>query len=492
MIINSSRATAVSLGLALLCLLSCRDADEEQHEKRATGVDCDQPHLWSVATSDGTTRAYLFGSIHMGHVDGTVLDKAVVDAVKRSDYIAFESEWRLTGGLRPPEWRRHRYYGGGMSIREDVDKDTLALLSTTLDQNDLETSFDETMRPWYLSQVLLRNIAELNGLRIYTGLDSVVRRIAEKLDLEVKFLKDSGLPASTLGEGMSNKLQEQYLRHTLEQLSNSEERSRAILEQYNSGGLQPTITTCPAEKSKNTEICWYLQRHQKERDAELASAVSRLILGSSDRKGIIVVGANHLMAEGSLLDGLRSKGFGIKRVNCKGAIEVSGSCVSDWYNYEDPELGFRVEFPAKPDRIESAYSVDGKSLKKTTIIASGATWAYAVDISEVPKKEWDDFNGAVKKAASYWIAKKARKSGSDNVGCESLQLNKLRGYRCNVRTPGSELSALVAGQVPWVYRLAVSYSGKARDSSQREKMKTKFLGSFVIKDVEKPAISETR
>lgn len=281
------------------------------------------PLLWR-ATAPNSQEMYLFGSIHAADSSIYPLPEFVMDAFDRSDYLAVEINLLNLGRGNEP-WRRELYarltYQDGKTIVSDMGEQLHNRWTNIFEEHAFFRQFrngalDGYMPGiWYTRLIGIINgrVALEAGLSFEYGLDMYfLRRANRRRDMEILELESVELQARVLKEGLST----EFYIYWLEEMA----------AQFEEGDMEhmvyEAIEIYTVWKSGDEEALAYIFLEELTDEWQYAILTSRDIdmtqrareLMAEEKKVFVVVGAGHLIGEGSIIDLLIQEGYDVVRV----------------------------------------------------------------------------------------------------------------------------------------------------------------------------------
>lgn len=286
-------------------------------------AECGDPAstmLWEVQGTGLAQRGvsiHLFGSIHVGKADFYPLPAVVDERFRLADTLVFEVDPRSMATPAALKMIQQRgVLPADRTLDQELDVATMASLRRVLQQTGLPEAQVLHMKPWMVTLTLSALQVQQLGYDANLGVESYLmqHRPPAAAIGELESL-DSQL---TLMESLDPKV---FLRYSLEDFANSTEQMEQMVNAWRCGDHDALAAIMfPARDSGDGQSAadkaamdQLMYRMFDERNAGMAARIGQYLkTGTGDY--FVVVGAGHLLGEGSVLELLQQQGYQVTPV----------------------------------------------------------------------------------------------------------------------------------------------------------------------------------
>lgn len=263
-----------------------------------------EPLLWF--TQSDTSKVAMLGSIHLANADIYPLDPRIEQAYEQSDVLVLEVSLDdetvaeagaklLAEGLLPK----------GETLVDQLEPELARQLTAKLTELRLPLSAVNSFKPWLASTVIMIAEMERAGFKGELGIDSYFFRKAEAKQqtvLALESVEDQVEAIGTLESAGAN----ETLRMTLE--VDSADTMKQMLDVWQRGDVK-ALDRSLDDLRKFPKAFHHLFTR---RNQHMAKEIDALL--KTRRSYFVIVGAAHLVGEGSVLDELARRGHASTRV----------------------------------------------------------------------------------------------------------------------------------------------------------------------------------
>ena len=287
-------------GAALLALLAMGPALAQAAAPGAATPS--RPFLWTI--SSPTATVHLLGSIHLATPDIYPLDPRVEAAFQAAGTLVLElpldpatqvqaAARMATAGTYPP----------GDTIDLHLDRALLEALQQRMRKSGVAFSAVRSQRPWLVALMLGLGEMQRRGFRPELGVDLhlATRAQGEKRILGLETVDEQ----VALFAGMSDALQEQMLKDSLERLDEVGDMLRRTVSLWRAGDAEGMFELLMGPM--RAEFPEIYQRLVAERNRRMAAAIESYLRGSGVT--FVVVGSGHLGGPDGILPLLGARGY---------------------------------------------------------------------------------------------------------------------------------------------------------------------------------------
>lgn len=264
--------------------------------------------LWHLESPSGR-QAYIMGSIHLAHAGLYPLDRALTEAFADSELLVVEIN---TEGLPAGTMERFVADHGFVRDRRPLPERLSSRTGQALTSSGYYQPQMAQMTPWMAALVIQMEVMRRNGFSSEYGLDKHFIGEAKKRGLRI-------LELETLDEqmgmlvNMSEKEADLFLLSSLLEMDDLPQIMRTFLNTWKSGDIDGFAGAFFGEYDKYPELRPVLDIIIFRRNREMASKINGLV-AMEGGVCFIVVGAGHLVGEGSILSDLHQWGWKVRQL----------------------------------------------------------------------------------------------------------------------------------------------------------------------------------
>jgi len=263
------------------------------------------PALWQV--SDGDSKIWLFGSIHLLPPDVEWRTDTFDQTLANADRVYFETDVgpsvqasilasAMSKGLNPL----------GTTLSSQLDKDDVAALRATITKWELPVGYIQSMRPWLATTLITTAVISHAGFDPNSGVDIILQR---ELPAERKAYFESGDEQLDFLADSPQAEQVGMLVDTIDKLDKLPNLLDDMVTAWVAG------TPDKMADAFFDDLAGYdafTQRLIFDRNKSWVAKIDTMLV--NNEQDLIVVGAGHLMGDGSVVDLLDKAGFRVKRL----------------------------------------------------------------------------------------------------------------------------------------------------------------------------------
>jgi len=264
------------------------------------------PFLWLVTAPHGQTM-YIFGSIHVGTADLYPLSPVIMDAFRRSDYLAVEG-WAPESPANP----LRLLLTDDRTITDHIPEELHQRAMAVMLEHGAYTEELNNFHPLFWWQTLLFIGIELSDVSMEYGLDNFFIREALRRNMDIlsiERVEDMNDMLLNLSTSLLNQLIESAL-----DIEMAIERSYLNQKFWRQGDGYGLLYVMAGEMSAlgDDEYAEFMDAMLTQRDLATADRASEFM--AEGKKVFFVVGAAHLLVENNVLDLLEQKGYEVERI----------------------------------------------------------------------------------------------------------------------------------------------------------------------------------
>ncbi|MBA5689521.1 TraB/GumN family protein [Rugamonas apoptosis] len=256
---------------------------------------------------------YLYGTIHVGQGDDTLMAPEAARALADASSVVVELDIRSNDAFQTA-LGKHGMYGDGDSIVHHVSPATLRQLVQALARAGIPLRDVERYKPWLIGNLLQGLELDRNGYRRSGAAEYVLLAAAKRQDKTVRELESADYQLAMF-DALDAAQQEQYLRENLADLEdgNALKRSRDLIEAWRAADSPRIDAALHAFTAGSSVNATFMQTTLLgKRNPEMASAIERIL--QQDQVAFVGVGLLHLAGENGLPQLLKQRGYTIEQL----------------------------------------------------------------------------------------------------------------------------------------------------------------------------------
>lgn len=276
----------------------------------ATSEEVSHQHLlWKVASAANTL--YLLGSIHFGTPAMYPLDTMVMEAFAASDALVVEIDILA---MDPAEvallFTNQGTYPTDTDLQANVGPATWRAVRRAAERYGLPMAWLQRQKPWFaamnLSALALRRAgySESHGIDMYFLQQAQGRKPIIPLESVAEQI--------AIFERFSRSEEQAFLLETLRELEQGADYLQSIIEAWSRGDAQSLDVLMNKNLPMTPELSRVHNMLLTERNVTMTQALERLL--ESDKTYFVVVGAGHLVGDGSIVRLFKDKGYSVKQL----------------------------------------------------------------------------------------------------------------------------------------------------------------------------------
>lgn len=300
--------------LSLFCAGPARAVDSLPTDDAAIAGAAASPRHGALyrVSHDGHT-GYLYGTIHVGQGDDTLMAPEAARALAGASSVVVELDIRSNDAFQAA-LSKHGMYADGDSIVHHVTPATLRQLVQALARAGIPLRDVERYKPWLLGNLLQGLELDRNGYRRSGAAEYVLLAAAKRQDKTVRELESADYQLAMF-DVLDAAQQEQYLRENLADLEdgNALKRSRDLIDAWRAADAPRINAALHAFTAGSSVNATFMQTTLLgKRNPEMASAIERIL--RQDQVAFVGVGLLHLAGENGLPQLLKQRGYTIEQL----------------------------------------------------------------------------------------------------------------------------------------------------------------------------------
>lgn len=282
--------------------------------------DASSTMLWQVEGAGLAQRGvsvHLLGSIHVGKPEFYPLQRVVDERLQQADTLVFEVDPRsMASPAAALAIQQRGMLPADRTLAQELDAATLAELRRVLGSLGVPESLVMKMKPWMVSLTLTAMQVQMLGYDPASGVESYLmqhRPAAAAID-ELESL-DSQL---ALMESLDQRV---FLDYALQDFASTTAQMERLVTAWRCGAhdelaailFESRDGEAGMSAADRQALEQVMQRMFDQRNAHMAQRIDQYLQsGSGDY--FVVVGAGHLLGEGSVVELLRQQGYEVRPV----------------------------------------------------------------------------------------------------------------------------------------------------------------------------------
>ena len=274
----------------------------ESSETREASRNC----LWEVSSEKGTL--FLVGTVHLLKPGTHVVSPAAEAAFEQAQSILLELDLDEAESPASRQLFARKALLQGETLKDKVSSETLALAVEKTEALGLPFDRLRSLKPWALSLTLTLFKLQTLGFDPRHGVDRYYFDQGKQAGKEIGALETMEFQLD-LFDGMSDRLQEEFLRQTLGELDRLGEETEQLVQAWSGGEVEVL------EELMQTSFEDYPGLYQRlvvERNKNWVLRIEPLL----NRPGttLVVVGALHLVGAESVVELLKKQGYTVRQL----------------------------------------------------------------------------------------------------------------------------------------------------------------------------------
>ena len=297
------KAALVWLAIAIgLSLGAAKLAAQESPATRETSRSC----LWQVSSEKGTL--FLLGTVHLLKPGTHIVTPAAETAFRQAQTILLELDLDEAESPASRQLFARKALLQGETLEAKVSSETLALAKEKTEAMGLAFDRLRNLKPWSLSLSLTLFKLQTLGFDPEHGVDRYYFEQGKQAGKKMGALETMEYQLD-LFDGMSDRLQEEFLLQTLGELDRLGEETEQLVKAWSGGEVE--VLEELMRKSFEDYPNLY-QRLVVDRNKNWVLRTAPLL----DRPGttLVVVGTLHLVGADSVVELLKKQGYSVKQL----------------------------------------------------------------------------------------------------------------------------------------------------------------------------------
>lgn len=270
--------------------------------------------IWRVERDEA--RGYLLGSIHMARQDLYPLPDPVETAYDEAAVVVFEAD---LVELESPELQQNvaarSLLPEGTSLQDVLPAQTYEELVRRADEIGMPAYVFDRLQPWAAAMMLTVNELRMGGLHPDWGIDNHFFQRAQRDRKSTAYLEDAAFQIDLITD-LTAEQAVSFLQQGLEQSETMLEMVDELLTAWPVGGVGPFEELVRDSFENHPDMH---ERFLAARNRAWVEPLEALLARSSPV--LVVVGAGHLVGEGSVVELLRRRGYCVERVTPESVAE---------------------------------------------------------------------------------------------------------------------------------------------------------------------------
>lgn len=265
--------------------------------------------LYRVEGASGAT-VYMLGSIHLLSPDAYPLPQPVQRAYADAERVYFETSLDSLMA-RQQEMAMRGMYPAGKSLRSELPADLYAQVEAAapgLAALGVTMPVLDRMEPWMVALLFQSVEWQKAGMLPEHGVDMHFSGRAKQDGKPVGGFESVDFQLG-LFDNMSAEEQADFLRQSLEDLSETSEQMRRVVAAWRAGDAEAIDAIMNESMGEAPEL---YARMLTDRNAAWVPQIEQMLRGSDDV--LVVVGAAHLVGEHSVVEMLRQRGHSVEQL----------------------------------------------------------------------------------------------------------------------------------------------------------------------------------
>ena len=296
---------AVFALVAIVFTLGCGVTPVEAQES-PSAQEASRSCLWEVSSEKATL--FLLGTVHLLKPGTHTVSPAAEAAFQQAQTILLEVDLDEAESPEAGKLFSRMALLRDETIEDKISSETLALLVEKTEAMGLPFDRLRSFKPWFLSLTLTLIKLQTLGFDPKHGIDRYFFDKAKQADKEIRALETVEYQLDRFA-GLPDRIQEQLLLQTLQELDDLEEEMEQMVEAWSRGEVE-VLEELTQESFK--EFPGLYQRLIVERNKNWLLKIEPIL----NRPGttMVVVGALHLVGSESVVELLQEQGYTVKQL----------------------------------------------------------------------------------------------------------------------------------------------------------------------------------
>ncbi len=296
---------AVFALVAIVFTLGCGVTPVEAQES-PSAQEASRSCLWEVSSEKATL--FLLGTVHLLKPGTHTVSPAAEAAFQQAQTILLEVDLDEAESPEAGKLFSRMALLRDETIEDKISSETLALLVEKTEAMGLPFDRLRSFKPWFLSLTLTLIKLQTLGFDPKHGIDRYFFDKAKQADKEIRALETVEYQLDRFA-GLPDRIQEQLLLQTLQELDDLEEEMEQMVEAWSRGEVE-VLEELTQESFK--EFPGLYQRLIVERNKNWLLKIEPIL----NRPGttMVVVGALHLVGSESVVELLEKQGYTVKQL----------------------------------------------------------------------------------------------------------------------------------------------------------------------------------
>ena len=262
--------------------------------------------LWQVSSDKGTL--FLLGTVHLLKPGTHIVSPAAEAAFEQAQTILLEVDLDQVDSPRIQQLYSQKMLLQGETLEDKVSPETLALVVQKTEAMGLPFDRLRSLKPWSLSLTLSFIKLQILEFDPKHGVDRYFFDKAKRAGKEIRALETVEYQLDQF-DGMSDRLQEEFLLQTLEELDDLEAEMEKLVQAWSRGEIEVLAELMQESFEEFPEL---YRRLFTKRNKNWLLKIEPLL----DRPGttLMVVGALHLVGADSVVELLKKQGYTVKQL----------------------------------------------------------------------------------------------------------------------------------------------------------------------------------
>lgn len=286
--------------LALLFIAGCASKPVVVQEEKKP-----ENFLWKVETENSTI--HILGSVHVGNAELYPLSDTVLNAWEESDALVVEVNINdVTQEMMQQKVMEYAILTDGTTLQDYMTEEDLENLSEIFSSLGLPLENFMMMKPYMIDTLLATFSMMYTGYTAEYGIDQHFINKAIAFDIPILDLETLDDQLVALSSG-SVEEQVERLLYTIEHFDELDDDTIEMVKNIRNGNVEAIEEIINESIEENPSSKEYMEIILNQRNINWMDRVTELM--ADDKDYFIVVGAAHLVGEGSLIDLLEEQGY---------------------------------------------------------------------------------------------------------------------------------------------------------------------------------------
>jgi len=303
--------SVLALSLAISAILPHLPAQEEAEPSKPNrrGAGGTPACVWKIEGERNTV--YLAGSMHLLREEDLPLPRPFLRAFRNSTRLVFEIAPEEEGSPKAARLSLEKgTYGDGKKLSDEISEEAYTEVAGFLEKAGMPAGSFDQFRPWMGAMTITMAEMMRIGALPQFGVEKVLEGLANEAGKEIDGLETLEFQLGLFG-GLEPKLQERMLVESVREAGTLGDEFPKMVAAWRVAD-EKAFEESAFDDKDDPEVRAFYEVVLYGRNREWIGKIEALL--KEDENVMVVVGAGHLLGQGSVVELLRAKGHKITRM----------------------------------------------------------------------------------------------------------------------------------------------------------------------------------